>query len=60
MAFTILMGVVVQPFLGLALRAAETITKPDEYIRVVLSAKQNRVAAVLAPQAVVARAEETR
>ena len=59
-AFTILMGVVAQPFLGLASRAAETITKPDEYIRVVLSAKQNRVAAVLAPQAVVARAEETR
>jgi multicomponent Na+:H+ antiporter subunit D len=59
-AFTILMGVVAQPFLGLASRAAETITKPDEYIRVVLSARQNRVAAVAGPSAVVARAEETR
>ena len=35
------------PSWGSPRAAAETITKPDEYIRVVLSAKQNRVAAVL-------------
>jgi len=60
-AFTIAMGVFAQPFLGLATRAAETLTKPEEYIRVVLTAKQNRVAALSRPPAnVVARAEETR
>jgi multicomponent Na+:H+ antiporter subunit D len=60
-AFTILMGLWAQPFLGLASRAAETLTKPDEYVRVVLDAKQLRNAG--APQtaaAVVARAEEGR
>ena len=37
------------------------ITKPDEYIRVVLSAKQNRLAEMPRPSAqVVARAEEAR
>jgi len=60
-AFTIAMGVFAQPFLGLATRAAETLTKPEEYIRVVLTAKQNRVAELSRPSAnVVARAEETR
>jgi multicomponent Na+:H+ antiporter subunit D len=60
-AFTIAMGTFAQPFLGLATRAAETLTKPDEYIRVVLTAKQNRVAELSRPSAnVVARAEEAR
>jgi multicomponent Na+:H+ antiporter subunit D len=60
-AFTIVMGLFAQPFLGLATRAAETLTKPDEYIRVVLSAKQNRLAEMPRPSAqVVARAEEGR
>jgi multicomponent Na+:H+ antiporter subunit D len=58
-AFTIVMGMFAQPFLGLASRAAETITKPEEYIRVVLAAKQNRVAGTASPIAhVVAYAEE--
>jgi multicomponent Na+:H+ antiporter subunit D len=60
-AFTILMGLWAQPFLDLASRAAETLTKPDEYVRVVLDAKQLRNAG--APQtaaAVIARAEEGR
>jgi multicomponent Na+:H+ antiporter subunit D len=56
-AFTIAMGVFAQPFLGLASRAADTLTKPDEYIRVVLGAKQLRNAAAL-PPAALARAEE--
>ncbi len=43
-AFTILMGTWAQPFLGLATRAAETLTKPDEYVRVVLGVKQLRLA----------------
>ncbi len=60
-AFTIVMGTFAQPFLGLATRAAETLTKPDEYIRVVLTAKQNRRAALSRPSAdLVARAEEAR
>jgi multicomponent Na+:H+ antiporter subunit D len=59
-AFTIFMGVAAQPFLGLASRAAETLTKPDEYIRVVLSAKQNRLAADVPSAAVLARVEEGR
>jgi len=59
-AFTIVMGVVAQPFLGLASRAADTLTKPDEYIRVVLGAKQNRVAAAALPAPLVAHAEEKR
>lgn len=42
--FTILMGVWAQPFLGLATRAAETLTKPEEYIRVVMGVKQLRLA----------------
>jgi multicomponent Na+:H+ antiporter subunit D len=59
--FTIAMGLFAQPFLGLATRAAETLTKPDEYIRVVLSAKQNRLAEMPRPSAqVVARAGEGR
>jgi multicomponent Na+:H+ antiporter subunit D len=41
-AFTILMGAWAQPFLGLATRAADTLTQPDEYIRVVLGVKQLR------------------
>jgi hypothetical protein len=36
------------------------LTKPDEYIRVVLGAKQNRVAAATEAALVVARAEEGR
>jgi len=60
-AFTIVMGTFAQPFLGLATRAAETLTEPEEYIRVVLTAKQNRVAEPPRPFAnVVARAEEIR
>jgi len=60
-AFTIAMGMFAQPFLGLATRAADTLTRPDEYIRVVLSAKQNRLAEMSRPAAqVVARAEEGR
>ena len=59
-AFTIVMGVAAQPFLGLASRAADTLTKPDEYIRVVLGAKQTRVAAAAESAVVVARAEEER
>jgi multicomponent Na+:H+ antiporter subunit D len=59
-AFTIVMGVVAQPFLGLASRAADTLTKPDEYIRVVLGAKQTRVVAAAEAAVVVARAEEGR
>jgi len=60
-AFTIVMGTFAQPFLGLATRAAETLTKPEEYIRVVLTAKQNRVVELSRPSAtVVARAEEAR
>ena len=51
-AFTIAMGLFAQPFLGLASRAAETLTQPQEYIRTVLSAKQNRLASL--PQAGVA------
>ena len=59
-AFTIAMGLFAQPFLGLATRAAETLTKPEEYIRVVLTARQNRVAELSEPAAnVVERAEET-
>jgi len=60
-AFTIVMGLFAQPFLGLATRAAETITKPEEYIRVVLGARQQRLAEMPRPSAqVVARAEEGR
>ena len=60
-AFTIAMGLYAQPFLGLATRAAETLTNPEEYIRVVLGAKQNRLAEMPRPSAqVVARAEEGR
>jgi multicomponent Na+:H+ antiporter subunit D len=60
-AFTITMGLFAQPFLGLAIRAAETLTKPDEYIRVVLGAKQKRMAEFTgASPEVVARAEEAR
>jgi multicomponent Na+:H+ antiporter subunit D len=59
-AFTIVMGVAAQPFLGLASRAADTLTKPDEYIRVVLGAKQNRVAATADSAVAVARVEEGR
>lgn len=60
-AFTIVMGTFAQPFLGLATRAAETLTKPEEYIRVVLTAKQNRVVELSRPSAtVVAHAEEAR
>lgn len=60
-AFTIAMGLCAQPFLGLASRAADTLTRPDEYIRAVLSAKQNRLASL--PQtgvAALARLEEGR
>lgn len=60
-AFTILMGSWAQPFLGLATRAAETLTKPDEYIRVVLTAKQARQAAAAPPSdRMVARVEDRR
>ncbi len=37
-AFTILMGVWAQPFLGIAQRAAATIIQPSEYIRAVMRA----------------------
>jgi multicomponent Na+:H+ antiporter subunit D len=37
-AFTILMGVWAQPFLGIATRAAGTLIQPGEYIRVVMGA----------------------
>jgi multicomponent Na+:H+ antiporter subunit D len=58
-AFTILMGSWAQPFLGLATRAAETLTKPDEYIRVVLTAKQARQAVAAPPSGrMVARVED--
>ena len=39
-AFTIVMGVWAQPFLGIATRAADTLVQPSEYIRVVMSAGQ--------------------
>ena len=59
--FTIGMGMFAQPFLGLAARAAETLIKPEEYIRVVLNAKQKRVAEGSREVAtVVARTEERR
>ncbi len=58
-AFTIAMGTFAQPFLGLATRAAETLTRPDEYVRVVLEAKQLRNAAV-PPSAALAQVEEKR
>jgi multicomponent Na+:H+ antiporter subunit D len=48
-AFTIAMGLFAQPFLGLASRAADTLTKPEEYIRTVLDATQNRRAALDQP-----------
>jgi multicomponent Na+:H+ antiporter subunit D len=56
-AFTILMGAWAQPFLGLATRAAETLTSPEEYIRVVLQTKQTRVAAPAPAGITAARAE---
>jgi multicomponent Na+:H+ antiporter subunit D len=56
-AFTILMGTWAQPFLGLATRAAETVTQPEEYIRVVLQAKQTRVAEAASTGLVAARPE---
>ncbi|HWT80993.1 MAG TPA: proton-conducting transporter membrane subunit [Candidatus Methylomirabilis sp.] len=60
-AFTIAMGLFAQPFLGLAARAAETLTKPAEYIRTVLDAEQSRRVAVARPDApVLARLEEGR
>ncbi len=43
--FTIVMGLVAQPFFSLATRAADTVTDPREYIRVVLGAQQQRLAA---------------
>ncbi|HSB81103.1 MAG TPA: proton-conducting transporter membrane subunit [Candidatus Methylomirabilis sp.] len=59
-AFTIAMGLFAQPFLGLASRAAETLTQPDEYIRTVLTAKQNRVASLPHPAAALAQLQEGR
>jgi multicomponent Na+:H+ antiporter subunit D len=38
-AFTVLMGVWAQPFLGIAARAADTLIRPAEYIQVVLHPK---------------------
>jgi multicomponent Na+:H+ antiporter subunit D len=52
-AFTIAMGLFAQPFLGLAGRAAGTLTAPGEYIGVVLSAKQQRLAETQQPPAAV-------
>ena len=61
MAFTVAMGLFAQPFLGLATRAAETLTTPTEYIRVVLGAKQQRLAEIPRPAPhALARAEEAR
>jgi multicomponent Na+:H+ antiporter subunit D len=48
--FTIVMGLWAQPFLALATRAADTLTKPDEYIRVVLTAKRLRMAEAAQPE----------
>jgi len=60
-AFTIGMGVFAQPFLGLATRAAETLINPQEYTRVVLTARQKRVAESSSGfTTVTAHAEETR
>lgn len=42
-AFTIFMGLWAQPFFALATRAADTLINPEEYIRVVMSIKQNRI-----------------
>ena len=49
-AFTIVMGLWAQPFLALATRAADTLTKPEEYIRVVLTARAQRTAEMARPQ----------
>jgi multicomponent Na+:H+ antiporter subunit D len=58
-AFTIVMGTLAQPFLGLASRAADTIVNPREYIEVVLHAKQRRfAAAAFEPARTLAQAEE--
>jgi multicomponent Na+:H+ antiporter subunit D len=58
-AFTIAMGLFAQPFLGLATRAADTLTRPEEYVRTVLGARQNRQAALARfDAAVLARVEE--
>ncbi len=60
-AFTIAMGMFAQPFLGLTSRAADTLTRPEEYVRTVMGAKQNRLAALAAADpAVLARLEEGR
>ncbi len=58
-AFTIAMGLFAQPFLGLATRAADTLTRPDEYIRTVLGVQQNRQPALARfDGALLARREE--
>lgn len=60
-AFTIAMGIVAQPFLGLATRAAETLTNPKEYIQTVLGAQQKRQASLAQPApAALARVQEGR
>ncbi|HSB68532.1 MAG TPA: proton-conducting transporter membrane subunit [Candidatus Methylomirabilis sp.] len=46
----ILLGVCAQPVVGLATRAADTLTQPEEYIRVVLSARAQRTAEMARPE----------
>ena len=41
-AFTIIMGIWAQPFLGIASRAADTLMQPGEYIAVVMRAGQTQ------------------